>query len=238
MIVDIGRNDEIYSSHFSQGDFMSTASSIRDQIEQAILAGELGAGQRVYENALATKHGVSRSVVREALRSLENEGLVTFLENRGAVVRQPTVSDILELYDVRAGLSATAGRLAASNASTAQIEELREYQSQMTKLRDLDSEAEYDRLNIAFHDLIFIASGNQRLKQIHDAVSKEMRLFVRRGVASSGGLRMSCFEHERILQALMAGDVVEAGNSFEAHIYSGKARMMQKMYSAQDPAFA
>lgn len=208
---------------------MSTATSIWRQIEQSILTGALEAGSRVNENSLAGKYGVSRSVVREALRLLEREGLVAFYENRGAVVRQPTVAEILQLYDVRAGLSGTAARLAAANATMAQIEELTELQRLMGELRDGDSESDYDRLNIAFHNLIFAASGNTRLNQIHDAVSKEMRLFVRRGVSGSGTMRQSFFEHESILNAIRAGDITQAAAAFEAHVHSGKARMLEGM---------
>lgn len=210
---------------------MSTATSICRQIEQSILTGSLEAGSRVNENSLAGKYGVSRSVVRDALRLLEREGLVAFFENRGAVVRQPTVAEVLQLYDVRAGLSSTAARLAAANATTANIEELAELQRLMGELRDGDRESDYDQLNIAFHNLIFAASGNGRLIQMHDAVSKEMRLFVRRGVSGSGTMRQSFFEHETILHAIRAGDVARAASAFEAHVHSGKARMLEAMFA-------
>jgi DNA-binding GntR family transcriptional regulator len=215
---------------------MSTASEIRDQLEQTILMGSLEAGQRVNENALATRYGVSRTVIREALRSLENEGLVEFHENKGALVRQPTVPDIMQLYDVRAGLSATAARLAAANATTDQIAALEGYQRELSQLRDSNHQEAYNGLNIAFHDLIFVASGNNRLKQIHDSVSKEMRLFVRRGVSGMGGLRTSFFEHERILGAIKEGNAAEAAAAFEAHVHSGKMRMLDGLYGAIRPS--
>ena len=105
--------------------------SVREQIEGMIMRGEIAAGERPNEIALATKLKVSRGPVREATRLLAEAGLVTMIHNRGAFVRQIKLEDVLHVYDVRAGLAHTAGRLAALRATESQVAELRSFWQRM-----------------------------------------------------------------------------------------------------------
>ena len=83
----------------------SLARPVREQLEGMILRGELRAGERLNENALATKLNVSRGPVREAARLLSEAGLVTVIHNRGVFVREIKLEEVLHVYDVRAGLA-------------------------------------------------------------------------------------------------------------------------------------
>jgi DNA-binding GntR family transcriptional regulator len=97
---------------------------IREKVRMLIQNGELKPGERVNEQALAGQLGVSRNAAREALRSLEQSGLVTIIPNRGAEVRRVLLEDALHLYDIRAGLSRTSGRLIALRITAEEEKEL------------------------------------------------------------------------------------------------------------------
>src|SRR5687767_10352060 len=111
----------------------SLTRAVREQIEAMILRGEIAAGERLNENALATKLKVSRGPIREATRLLAEAGLVTMIHNRGVFVREIKLEEVLHVYDVRAGLAHVAGRLAALRASKAQLAELRGLWGEMEK---------------------------------------------------------------------------------------------------------
>ncbi|MFM7181750.1 MAG: GntR family transcriptional regulator, partial [Verrucomicrobiales bacterium] len=106
-------------------------SVVRDRIEAMILRGELAAGERLNEIALAAKLDVSRGPIREATRQLAEAGLLTVVHNRGAFVRQIKLEEVLHVYDVRAGLAHVSGKLAALRATRTQVAELRPYWQQM-----------------------------------------------------------------------------------------------------------
>src|SRR5215211_4866024 len=109
----------------------SLTSIIRRELERMIAGGEFRAGERLNENALALKLGVSRGPVREACRGLEQSGLVQVIVNRGVFVREISNRQAWELYEIRANLYGLAGRLMAARADKAQIATLRGLIDQM-----------------------------------------------------------------------------------------------------------
>lgn len=100
-------------------------------MRQEILDDVLHPGDRLLENTLCERYGVSRTVIREALRQLESEKLITMLPNRGPIVTVLTVEDIGALYDVRRALEGLAGELFAERASQAQVAALRDHFASM-----------------------------------------------------------------------------------------------------------
>ena len=103
----------------------SLATLVQREIERMILAGDLAAGAKLTEASLAEQLGVSRGPVREALRALEGSGLVQQEKNRGVYVRQITVEEADEIYELRAVLDEFVGRRLAQTATPPQIRELR-----------------------------------------------------------------------------------------------------------------
>ena len=98
---------------------------VQKELERMILAGELGVGAKLNEVALAERLGVSRGPVREAFRALEESGLVRQEKNRGVFVRQISVAEADEIFEVRAMFDEWAGRRVAQTASAEQVKELR-----------------------------------------------------------------------------------------------------------------
>jgi DNA-binding GntR family transcriptional regulator len=207
----------------------SLTRAVREQIESMILRGEIAAGERLNENALATKLNVSRGPVREATRLLAEAGLVTMIHNRGVFVREIKLEEVLHVYDVRAGLAHVAGRLAALRATPTHVAELRALWDRMEHaIAEQNPDSYYD-VNRTFHARIVGISKNPRLIDFHATTERELFLFLRRGVAGSSRPRMSNQQHLQILNAIAAGDEVAAAQAFETHIITGKQRMLDSL---------
>lgn len=199
---------------------------VSTQIEAKVLAGELEAGARLNEQAMASQLGVSRGALREAIRFLESTGLVEVIPNRGAFVVRLSLAEVLHLYDVRAGLAHTAGRLLAARVSSAQLAALTAMHEEMVAASAADGLERYHGLNLKFHHALSEYAGNPRLQKMDEGISKELSLFMRRGVFTDASARRSCFEHGALLEALRQGDADGAAKAFVAHILTGKQRML------------
>ncbi|HEV2673107.1 MAG TPA: FCD domain-containing protein [Aliidongia sp.] len=205
---------------------LSVTENIRATLEELILSGAIQPGERLNELALSERFQVSRGPIREAIRALEQARLVSVAPNRGALVRKLDLADALELFDVRAGLGRTAGRLLAARASGSQLQALRELSDQLTAAVSIGSTAEFHRLNLRFHAAIMEFAGNARLEEMDVAVRNEMQLYIRDGLLGEAQLRISNNEHTLILNAIVDGDPERAGAALETHILNGKQRML------------
>ncbi|QLY31615.1 GntR family transcriptional regulator [Nocardia huaxiensis] len=201
---------------------------IARQLEQMIINGALRGGDRINESALALQLGTSRGPVREALRQLEHSRLVEFRTNRGMFVREISVEEAAQLYDVRAALFGLAGRLAAERATPEDVEALR---AKVSRLADaVPAVDDYYPGNVDLHRDLVALSGNPRLIDLYDDVSKELHLFRRHGLETENARHTSNCQHAEILDRLAEGDADEAGRLMEAHIRSGKQRMLAAVH--------
>jgi DNA-binding GntR family transcriptional regulator len=204
---------------------------VREKIERMILSGEIAAGERLNENALAAQLNVSRGPLREATWSLEQAGLVQIVRNRGVFVRKISLEDALHLYDVRSGLARVAGRLLARRVTAEQAAILNTLYDEMERARAAQDQAAYNEGNRRFHTSLVEFTGNARLISYHETTEKELRLFVRRGVLGPARLRVSNREHKRILTSILRGNDDGAAAAFERHILNGKQRMLESLSS-------
>jgi DNA-binding GntR family transcriptional regulator len=202
----------------------SLSSLAAEELERMIISGELQAGDRINESTLARMFGISRGPIREACRSLEKSGLVKVVTNRGAFVREMSVAQAAEIYDVRAHLFGLAGRLAARRVSKRDLEELRKMVDEMESARDIDA---YYPLNVAFHARLVDLSGNSRLADLYKSLSKELHLFRRRGLVQGESMISSNREHVRMIEALRNHDDDMAEREMVRHIEAGKARLLK-----------
>lgn len=215
----------------------SMTRSVREQIEGMILRGEFAAGERLNEYALAAKLKVSRGPIREATRQLAEAGLVTAIHNRGVFVREIKLEEVLDVYDVRAGLARTAGRLAALRTTEPQVAELRSLWQQMEDAVAAQNSDAYYEINRKFHTNIFKFSNNPRLIDCNADTERELFLFLRRGVVGPVRPKLSNQQHLEILEAIADGDEVRAANAFENHVISGKQRMLDSLRSGRARAY-
>jgi len=198
----------------------------REKVRLLIQTGTLRPGERVNEQALAAQLGVSRNAAREALRSLEQIGLVTIIPNRGAEVRRVTLEDTLHLYDVRAGLARTSGRLIALRIDADEEQHLADLLSQMDAAIEARDQKLYHDLNADFHHVLIGITKNPRLIALNEAVEAELKLYLQKGVFTLAQMRVSQIEHRKIMAAIMSGDSEAAAEAFEKHILKGKQRML------------
>lgn len=197
-------------------------SLVRRELEQMIEGGQLKAGDRLNENALAAKLGVSRGPVREACRGLEQGGLVEVIVNRGVFVRALNNKEAAELYDIRAALMRLAGLTLAPRITAPQIAVLNRLADKMDEAARRDDLDIFYPLNLQFHQSITDFSGNERLLALVSAIQREAHLFRRRTLHMEGRMLASNAEHRRIIAALEAKDPEWAAREMEAHVMTSR----------------
>jgi DNA-binding GntR family transcriptional regulator len=202
---------------------------IRKDLLARILTKTLRPGDRINENQLSIELDVSRSLIRQALRSAELSHLVEIVHNKGAFVRKPDLTTIFDLYDVRAGLAYTAGKILARRATMEQIAELYALYEEMEARREAKDPQAYVVLNERFHATIMNFTGNQRLIEWSRIIDQELRVFLRGGTFSPSRLRASNGEHLELIKRIDAGDPEGAGQCFENHVTSGRLRALESI---------
>jgi phosphonate utilization transcriptional regulator len=210
----------------------SLTSLVQEEIDRQITAGELAAGQRINEIALAERLGISRGPIREACRALMQAGLLEAVRNRGVFVRQIGPAEMAEVYDVRAALDHMAGRVLAERITPAQLGTLKQLIRRMDQAAKRAQIAEYYPLNLEFHRLIIEYAGNQRLARIYQGLVKELHLSRRAGLVQGGGLHISNDEHKEIIEALEARDPDRAATLMQDHVLKGKKRALAALAGA------
>jgi DNA-binding GntR family transcriptional regulator len=202
----------------------SLATVIQEKIERMILEGELTAGQRLNELALAQSLGVSRSPVREACRKLEQAGLVEIINNRGMFVRRVDLQQALDIYAIRGALAELSGQLIARHATKSDIEVLRRQVAQMETAAASGDVTTYYRQNLAFHRQLVEYTRSPRLLELFLGTDKELHLYRQRSLVQPSGMNVSNQEHRAIVEAIASGDEAKAGQAFKGHVLNGRQR--------------
>jgi phosphonate utilization transcriptional regulator len=198
---------------------------VQRELERLVLTGELAVGEKLDEAALALRLGVSRGPVREAVRALAETGLVRLEKNRGVFVREISVAEADEIYEVRAAFDQMAGRKLAAAIKPAELAELRALVERMgaaAEKQDLDA---YHAANLRFHDALVEFAGNAKLLQMYRRLVNELSLFRRHTLAVPKRMPKSTLEHRKILQAIASGDADAAGQRLYEHAMAGRARV-------------
>ena len=206
---------------------------VQVEIEQLILRGDLAIGQRVNESELATRFGTSRGPIREALRALEESRLVRSEKNRGVFVREISVAEADEIYDVREALDQLIGQRVAERATPEQLRDLEAVVAEMdhaTRMEDIKS---YHALNLKFHDMLVDFAGNARLTETYRLLTKGLLLFRLRGLQDGGGFAVSNTEHKAVVEAVADHDGARAGRLLRQHAFESRARMHKAAAAAQ-----
>lgn len=207
----------------------SLTAAVHRALEDMILRGQLEPGARLNEQQMAQHLGVSRGPIREACRLLERDGLVVSSANQGVFVRQLSLDDALELYDLRAEIAGYCCAVLAKTASADHRAELRDMIAQMGALVEASDEEAYFRMNLAFHERLAALSGARRAAKIYAALDKEVRLLRRRVLRGIESLRLSHEEHQKIVAAIEAGDAEAASEAARSHHLGGKNRWIKTL---------
>jgi phosphonate utilization transcriptional regulator len=197
------------------------------EIERMIVAGELRAGERVNENSLAARLGISRGPIREACRALAQAGLLDAFVNRGVFVRRLDLEEAAELYDIRASLAGLVGRSVASRITEQQIAGLAALVERMADAAAANDVDTYYPVNLEFHDRLVEHCGQRRLAALYRSLVKELSLFRQTGLSHPGNLGISNAEHRAILDAVRARDPQRAAHAMQSHVDNAKQRMLK-----------
>ncbi|MCB6416262.1 GntR family transcriptional regulator [Dorea acetigenes] len=161
----------------NMNEYLPLRDVVFNTLRQAILRGELKPGERLMEIQLANKLGVSRTPIREAIRKLELEGLVLMIPRKGAEVAEITEKSLRDVLEVRRALEELAVQLVCEKITEEEIEELkaaaREFEN-VLKDGDITKIAEAD---VRFHDVIYMATDNQKLIQLLNNLREQMYRF-------------------------------------------------------------
>lgn len=188
---------------------------VADRLREAILRGQLKPGQKLDQNELAELLNVSRSPVREALRTLAAEGLVEVYPHRGAVVAELSPEEFEEISIIRVVLEGMAARLAAPHIDDERIALLKDILAELDNTTDLDRWVE---LNRRFHNTIYQAVHRPRLLSFIENLRITMTPYIRQYIASEEHLNAARIGHRRILEACINRDENRAQEETERHL--------------------
>lgn len=205
---------------------------IYNNIKEAILNGELEAGTRMVDSWFAEKLGVSRSPVREAFRKLEQDGLLVNQEGT-TLVYNPNVNDVIELFEVRAGLEGMAVFLATSVITDEEIEELSYSIKQVKKALMAQEVQKIIQLNTFFHESIVKVSKNKRLLDIMHNISNLTRLYRNNFFKNNYVNDQFLEEHTEILEAIKARNPALASEKMRQHILHDLEMLIENLGDKQ-----
>lgn len=185
-----------------------------DRLRASIIAGQLAPGQRLIERELTSMLGVSRTVIREALRQLETEGLVTLIPNKGPVVRELTPDEARDLYNIRSRLEGLAARLFVENADDALLARLEDALNVVVEAYERgDAQEVLEKKNI-FYDVLYEGAKSETLASIlmtlHARIWRWRALGLTHPKRSSGRSQESIDNLRAVLRAIRKRDADEA----------------------------
>lgn len=187
-------------------------------LRERIMAGAVPPGERLVEGRLSEELGVSRMPVREALRQLAAEGLVTIEPRRGATVTQFSPEQVRELVEVRATLEGLNAKLAAKRHDPAQIAELERILAEGSRLAETEDVVTLTRLNQGFHDALANIAANSVLQDIMRSLRDRTALLFAPLNRTRG--KQNWEEHAAILRAVIKGDAELAALLATRHVYN------------------
>lgn len=219
----------------------SLPEQIAARLSDRIVSGAYAPGQRIMEQAIAAEFTVSRGPVREALRLLEKDGLVTILARRGAQVTNLTIAEVKEIFDIRAVLNGLRDRQIAEDPQRAGI--LPALEAELAKLvrfaREPELGDEYVETVARIDGLLTRASGNRRLKSIQSSLMLPTLRYRQLGLSTPQRRRQSAQNWQRLVKAIRDGDGAEAEHIARQRVIDSRdaaIRILQEQRAAQTAA--
>ena len=210
-------------------EFLPLRDVVFNTLRQAILTGELKPGERLMEIHLANRLGVSRTPIREAIRKLELEGLVTMIPRRGAEVAQITEKNMSDVLEVRRALDALCVEPACDRTTQEELNSLKQACEDFeiaVNTRDVKRIAQAD---VELHDIIVRATGNDRLIQLVNNLSEQMYRYRFEYIKDTSQHERLVEEHRIIYQAIVDKDKETASRAAKIHIDNQKKAIMRQL---------
>jgi DNA-binding GntR family transcriptional regulator len=204
---------------------------VRDDVLGMILRGEIKAGERINEPDVASRLGVSRVPVREALRELESSGLVEARKHSGVFVRKLGAEEVRGLYELRALLDGFAGRRAAQlpeAGRSALAEQLDASVARMEEAARASNVSAYYSENLRFHWMMAEAAANGALMETYRNIVQKLHLSRLTNLSHGMGMLASVADHRDIAAAIRAGDPARSEQLVAAHVEQAHRRLAAK----------
>jgi len=194
---------------------------VAERLREQIFAHELAPGSWLDEQSLALAFGISRTPMREAIKVLASEGLVTTKMNKGAYVTEVERRDLEQIFTVLSLLEGEAAKETALRATEAELTQLDDLHHRLEKAaadRDLD---QFFEINVRFHEMIQEIAANPWMNGVINDLRKVLKLQRRDSLSRSGRLLSSLVEHREILQAILKRDPLAAEEAMRKHLARG-----------------
>lgn len=199
-------------------EFLPLRDVVFNTLRKAILTGQLKPGERLMEVHLADRLGVSRTPIREAIRKLELEGLVIMIPRRGAEVAQITEKSLNDVLEVRRALDVLSVELACERITEEEIAVLKKACDDFERATKGKDASVIARADVALHDIIVQAAGNQRLQQLVNNLSEQMYRYRFVYIRDESQHEKLVAEHKEIYESILSRDKERASRSAKLHI--------------------
>ncbi len=213
----------------TMSEYLPLRDVVFNTLRHAILKGELEPGERLMEIALAQKLGVSRTPIREAIRKLELEGLVVMVPRKGAEVADITEKDLRDVLEVRTALEELSIELAMKNITDEDYENLKKASKSFAKDSEGDDLIKIAEADVAFHEIIYMATGNKRLIQMINNLREQMYRYRLEYIKDKSTHARLVEEHERIIEAMQKQDVNAAKAAIKLHVENQEENILKSI---------
>jgi DNA-binding GntR family transcriptional regulator len=211
----------ILRADISMNEPLNLSDHARTEIERMIDDGTLLPGDSIEERSIAAKFSMSRTPVREAIQQLQVQGLVEIVPRQGIYVARMSIKSLLGMFELLAEMESVCAKFAARRISHSEIPELLSALNDCKLAYENDDVEAYDAANNKFHALIYAASKNRYVVEQVKLLRRRTQAYRRHAFLQRGRMKISFLDHERITNAICAGDSLTAASEMLAHISVG-----------------
>lgn len=205
---------------------------VAQRLRQMLVEGHVAPGAKLNERELSEQLKVSRTPLREAIKMLAAEGLVELLPNRGAIAVELSEADILNTFEVMAGLEGQSGELAAQRITESELAEIRAMHYEMMAAYTRRDLSNYYRLNAAIHRAVNAAARNPVLTSTYNQVNARLQALRFRSNQDGEKWKRAMQEHEQMIEALSAHDPVAMRTVLVAHLGHKRDVVIEQLRAA------
>ncbi|MDO8250146.1 MAG: GntR family transcriptional regulator [Rhodoferax sp.] len=205
---------------------------VAQRLRQMLVEGHIASGAKLNERELSEELKVSRTPLREAIKMLAAEGLVELLPNRGAIAVELSEADILNTFEVMAGLEGQSGELAAQRITESELAEITAMHYEMLAAYTRRDLSNYYRLNAAIHRAINAAARNPVLTATYNQVNARLQALRFRSNQDGEKWKRAMQEHEQMVEALRAHDPVSMRAILLAHLGNKRDVVIEQLRAA------
>ena len=215
----------------TMNEYLPLRDVVFNTLRQEILRGELKPGERLMEIQLANKLGVSRTPIREALRKLELEGLVNMVPRKGAEVADITEKSLRDVLEVRKALEELSVQLACEKITEEEIEELKRVAERFKDTLDDQDVTKIAEADVAFHDVIYTATDNQKLILLLNNLREQMYRYRVEYLKKEEAYPQLIAEHEELIDNISKRNKEEATRIMCEHIDNQVATVINVIHT-------